>query len=62
MQLPGRSALAPPPALPSDADRRVEQAARNAAWWRAEIAAGRIIATRDLESLLRDLEVAGALR
>ena len=45
-----------------DATRRVEQAAKNAAWWRHEIATWRVTATDDLRWLLRDLDTAGGLR
>lgn len=49
------------PAL-GDVTARMEQAAKNAAWWCREIAAGRVTMTADLRWLLRDLETAGGLR
>ena len=41
---------------------RVEQAARNAAWWCDEIAAGRVTMTNVVRWLLYDLETAGDQR
>lgn len=45
-----------------EAIQRVHQAARNAAWWRGEIKAGRADVGRDGEWLLLDLEEAGMVR
>lgn len=47
--------------LPSLAER-AEQAAKNARWWRREIAEGRIRNTPDMEYILRDLERAAGTR
>lgn len=44
------------------AAERVEQARKNAAWWRVEIAAGRIKTTPELNWMLVDLKSAGGLR
>ena len=44
------------------AEERVEQARKNALWWRRELDQGRRGLLADVEWLLRDLERAGGLR
>ena len=45
------------------AEERVEQARKNALWWRRELRAGRVLASvPEIEWLLGDLEKAGGLR
>jgi hypothetical protein len=41
---------------------RLDQAARNARWWRARLEADRVDPGADFEWLLRDLEVAAGVR